>query len=143
MLNIKTLDLYWFSKYPKLEYRDYNFTISNAILFKDSLRFTLSADMGTVMLEGKIFKEKNEIIFGIEKSLVKIRHINGKMNPWFHKIDDEYIYYKLDVKEPIETKFYKEQLVYMKDSLNLKQLEKKKIERLKNGIKYVDGLISK
>ena len=131
----------WISKYPKMEYRNYNFTVSNIILINDTLRFTLSADMGTVMLEGKIFNEKNKMIFAIEKNLAKIRHINNKKNPWFQKIDDEFVYYKLDVEKSIETKFYKEQLNFMKDSLNLKQLEKKKIERLKNGVKFIEKLI--
>lgn len=132
----------WISKYPKLEYRNYNFTVSNIILLKDSLRFTLSAGMGTVMLEGKIFKENNKMIFAIEKDLAKIRHINNKKNPWFFKIDNEYVYYNLNEGESTDIKFYKKQLILMKDSLKLKQLDKRKIERMKNGIKYIEELIN-
>ena len=66
-----------FSRYPKINYSNYNFNVTNIIVFKNTLRFTLSANMGTEMFEGKVFKENNKMIFGIEKDLTKYNHINS------------------------------------------------------------------
>ena len=132
-----------FSKYPKMKYRNYNFDVRNIILFKDELRFTLTAEMGTVMFDGKIFKEKGETIFAIEKGFTKYGHINKKTNPWFYKIDDEYIYYNLKKEKSLEKEFLKNQIVFMKDSIKDIELEKIKVERLKNGVKYLEVLDKK
>jgi len=129
---------------PKIKYRNYNFNVKNIVLMKDTLRFTLTANWETVMLEGKIFKaEKGYLIFAIEKEFTKYGHINNKSNPWFYKIDNEFVYYKLDINTSTEKDFYKQQVVFMKDSINNNQLKKRKRARLKNGITYLESLVLK
>lgn len=129
-----------FSKYPKMKFKNYNFEVSNIILYKGELRFTLSAEMGTIMFDGKILIEKGKTIFAIEKGFTKYGHINKEINPWLYKIDDEYVYYILNVKKSLENEFLEKQITFMKDSIKNIGLEKMKIERLKNGVKFLKEL---
>lgn len=88
-------------------------------------------------------KEKGKTIFAVEKGLTKYGHINKESNPWFYKIDDEYVYYNLGIKKSLEKEFLKKQILFMSDSIKDLGLEKMKIRRLKNGIKFLNNQVLK
>jgi len=93
--------------------------------------------MGTVKLNCKIFMDNGKRVLAIGKELTQKNHINSSVNPWFYKVDDEYVYYNLDVPISSERVFYTNQVDAMKDSLKLEDIKTSKIKRLENGIKYL------
>lgn len=91
-----------YTKYSKIEFKNYNFNVKNTVIYKDTLRLTLTADLGIVMLEGEIFKEKSNLIFAIDKGFTKFNHLNNKQNPRLYKIDDEFVYDNLNINKSTE-----------------------------------------
>lgn len=132
-----------FSNRPGVEYTKYNFEIKNVVKTDDVLRFTASADLGTVMVNCKVFIENGKRILAIEKDIAKYGHVNSELNPWFFKIDDEYVYYYLDTHESAKKEFYEKQIGWIKDSLYIQTLKPRKKKRLKNGVKHIEEKLLK
>lgn len=126
-----------YARKPRFHSVRVNFESKDIIELENSLNFNALLPFSNEKLNCKVFLENGKKVLALEKYFIETKQIKSNLNPWFYKIDDEYIYFYIDLPKNTTRDFYTKQVELMKDSLQLKNLKSHKITRLKNGIKYI------